>query len=79
MVSQHTEPSNPNIHLNQLGMSSLEAHVIVPELFPTLELGIHKHMITTNIPRGIELSSPFFFLKIDQIEFHIFDHNNIGQ
>ena len=76
---EHVEPTKYNIQFNQLGISSLEGHLMVPELFPTLESRLDKHMIRTNNPRAIELSSPFFFLKIHHIEIHVFLHHYIGQ
>ena len=66
---EHPEALNSNIQFNQLCMSRLQRHVFVPELFPTLELRLDKHMVQTNNPRAIELSSPFFFLKMDNMEF----------
>ena len=76
---EHPEIGNPNIQFNQLGMSGLEGHVIFPELLARLESGLDKHMIETNNPRAIKLSSPFFFLKIGYIEIHAFHHHHIGQ
>ena len=78
-MSEHPDIGTPNIQLNQLGMSRLEGHLMVPELLSTLELGLEKHIIRTNNPRAIELSSPFFLIKIYHIEFHVFDQDHIGQ
>ena len=78
-MPEHAEIGNPNIQFNQLDMSRLEGHLIVPELLARWESSLDKHMNGTNNSRAIELSSPFFLIKIYHIEFHVFNQDHIGQ